>query len=280
MRVAALAFFVLLAGCGGHGGSGSAGAGPGAGAGAGSGGGNGGTGTDGSSGTNDQSLDLASASGYWTGTLDKDGTAVNRVRCLVSSENEFGCLLFDVDQNDVVDGAAHGNISLSASAVTGTGSAFAAFGHTLIDGSTKGTFAITQGNVDSRQSLTLTLDMNGTVATLSANFDTLYDREASLARIAAAYSQYAIEGRPSSFSIDANGVVFAQSQVGCVVNGQVATIDPRYNEYAVNMTFSSCGDLNGDYSGLGMSYDSISMDDTFLFFVFNDTGGLAGAPLK
>jgi hypothetical protein len=262
MRVAALTFFVLLAGCRGGGGSG------------------GGTGTDGSSNTNGESIDPASPSGVWIGTLDKDGAAINQVRCLISSKNDFGCLLFDVDQDDVLDGAAHGHLSVSASAVDGAGSAFAAFGHTLFDGSTKGTFVVTDGTFKSRQSLTLSFDMNGTVATLSANFDSIYDREAALSNIAAAYSLYAIEGIPASFSIDSNGVVFAQSQSGCVINGQVATIDPRYNEYAVSMTIGTCTDLNGDYTGLGMSYDSTSLDDTFLFFVFNDNGGLAGAPVK
>lgn len=71
---------------------------------------------------------------------------------------------------------------------------------------------------------------------LSLTFSSQYNRASSLATIAGSYG-------PSSLAltISADGVLSAQDAgTGCVINGTVATIDPRFNMYAVTLSTMNC----------------------------------------
>jgi hypothetical protein len=71
---------------------------------------------------------------------------------------------------------------------------------------------------------------------LSLTFSDQYNRPSSLTTIAGNYG-------PSSLAltISSDGALFAQdSGTGCVINGTVATIDPRFNMYAVTLSTMNC----------------------------------------
>jgi hypothetical protein len=67
-------------------------------------------------------------------------------------------------------------------------------------------------------------------------FSSSYDTASSLATVAGNYTDGS-----ATLSIDGNGVIFEQDPTtGCVINGQISTIDAQYNAYSVSVTFSSC----------------------------------------
>jgi hypothetical protein len=82
-----------------------------------------------------------------------------------------------------------------------------------------------------------------TTGPVSLSFSSQYNRPSSLATIAGNYG--ATYGQPPGSSlaltISSSGVLFAQDAVtGCVINGTVTTIDPRFNMYGVIMTPMNC----------------------------------------
>lgn len=84
-------------------------------------------------------------------------------------------------------------------------------------------------------------------------YDTLYDRDSSLATIAGNWQS---EGSADVLNISADGVIFSQDPIyGCVTNGEVGIIDPAYNAYDFYFTSSNCtGEaafMNGaEFSGI------------------------------
>lgn len=71
---------------------------------------------------------------------------------------------------------------------------------------------------------------------LSLTFSDQYNRASSLATIAGSYGPGSL-----ALTISSDGVLFAQDGgTGCVINGTVATIDPRFNMYAVTLSTMNC----------------------------------------
>jgi hypothetical protein len=200
---------------------------------------------------------------------------------LVAETRELACLLFDTATGDFA-GAVHGTVQVAnGNQVSGSGTAYAAPGYTLANSSAVvAAFTITGGTVSERASLSLTFSILGQSGAFSGTFDPMYDRDSSLATVAASYSVFDVYGDPASFSIDSNGMLFSQTQSGCVGNGQVSIIDSRFNGYAVSVTVSNCPGLNGTYTGLAVTTDFAVPNDVFLFGVFNSTTAILGAPLK
>lgn len=241
------------------------------------GGGGGGSGSGGAS----PPPPMQSVAGIWEGTLSEGGIVVNDASCLVTQTNELACILFDAT-NGALAGAAHGTVQVTGgNSVSGSGVTYAAPGYVLGDGSSMmASFTITAGTVAERSALNVTISSLGRTSTFSGTFDPLYDRDSSLSIVAGSYTVFDVFGDPASFSIDSTGVLFSQTQSGCVGNGQVAVIDPQVNGYRVEATVSNCPGLNGSYDGLAVTTDLRGTNDVFLFGVFNSNGAIVGAPVK
>jgi len=181
---------------------------------------------------------------------------------------------------DRLAGGVLGSVTATGTVVGGSGTMYAANGYSFANGSTVAPFTISGGTVTARSSIAFTASAAGQSYAISASYDPLYDRGASLANVAAVYRGTLIAGVAASFSINATGMLFAQATNGCVANGQVSVIDSRYNGYNVTVTISSCVGLNGTYSGLGVTLDADGANNMFLFGVFNATGGFVGSPSK
>lgn len=221
-----------------------------------------------------------SPAGIWNGTVSENGAIINEISCLITIDDQIGCILID-PANGQLAGGAIGNVSVSGDDISGSGTAYAAFGYVLANNSTVGGFTINSGTVSERNSLSMTATLADAVYAISASFDSAsYDRDSSLSIIAGSYTSFFVQGEPASFSIDANGELFAQSSSGCVANGQVDVISPTVNGYTVALTISNCPGVDGDYSGLATAADAVAPNDTFLFGVFNASGGLIGTPVK
>ena len=204
---------------------------------------------------------------------------------MIASTSELACIEIDPTTGETT-AAITGTVSVAnGNQVSGGGTIYAASGLVLDDGSTVGNFTITSGTVSERSTLNITADVPGGTSTVSGTFDADYDRDSSLAKVAGVYMNFLIGPTapglpPSSFSIDAGGVIFAQAASGCVANGQVSVIDSQFNEYDVQLTVSSCPGVDGTYNGLGVTTDTVTTDDTFLFAVFANTIAIVADPVK
>ena len=180
---------------------------------------------------------LHSPSGVWEGKAVSLAVS-NDILCLIAESRELACLLTDTI-TDEVTAAAGGTVQVTdTDQVSGSGVLYAAPGFVLADGSLVTDFTITGGTARERESLDLTVEAAGTIATISAAYDSIYDRDSSLATVEGTYAVSAISGNESSFSIDPNGTLFAQTESGCVVQGPVGIIDGRFNAYDVELVVS------------------------------------------
>lgn len=157
----------------------------------------------------------------------------------------------------------------------------APLGFTLDDGSTSATCTAT-GTIQERQSLAVTTNCTtntgGTFSNSAALvYDTVYDRDSSLAVISGNYDDFGLV-----ISVDANGVIFEQDPfTGCVTNGQVSIINSQFNAYDVSITFSSClGNLallNGaTFTGLAILDNTASPEQVIIAL----TGAAGGVTIS
>ena len=202
------------------------------------------------------------------------------IGCLVAETMEFVCIVNDGTISNPIAGA-EGTIQIAnGNQVSGSGNLHAVPGAMLADESTVSALTITAGTVSEGATLNLTLAAAGTTLTLTMAYDTDYDRGSDLATVADVYMTFDIYGDASSFEVDGSGVIFGQSNAGCVLNGQVTIIDATGNAYDVALDLTSCGALNGSYNGLGQTGDSGGTDDQFIFAVFTASGTVIAEALK
>lgn len=191
--------------------------------------------------------------GAWSGT-DNNGLQVfalstdsGRLHWVVPSTGEQG----------------FGTGSVSALSVTINYTYVAPFGFTLPDGSNSATCS-GGGTIEERVSfysdVICTTTLGGSFNnTATLNYDSLYDRDSSLALIAGNYDDFGL-----TINVTASGQVFEQDPAsGCVINGQISIIDSQYNAYDVSITYSNClgtaAVLNGStFSGLGILDNTVA----------------------
>ena len=100
---------------------------------------------------------------------------------------------------------------------------------------------------------------NGDSLTLA--FNTLYNRASSLGTITGNYTAVSTS---IVFADNGSRVVFARNAAtGCVLDGQVAFINPRYNAYDVSVSYASCNGIDGvlndaTITGLGPLDNTVS----------------------
>ncbi len=202
------------------------------------------------------------------------------VDCLVADTLEFTCTLSDPATGDLL-ASAQGTVQVAAqNVISGSGMLYAVPGSVLADGSAVANLTISAGTISQASTLDLTVEAAGTTSTITTTYDAIYERGSDLATIAAVYTTFDIFGDPSSFTIDATGVITGNSAAGCVLNGQVSIIDAVFNAYDVALDITSCGGLNGMYDGLGLTQDSVAMDDLFIFAAFTAQSTIVGEAEK
>ena len=137
----------------------------------------------------------------------------------------------------------------------------APLGATLSDGSATADCTAT-GRLFQRFEFDLTLscttDMGATLdSTVTLTFNSVFDLDSSLATVAANYDANGVV-----LTLMSDGTMFEQDpNTGCVLNGQITPLDPRFNMYDLAFTFASCtgadAKLNGvDFTGLAIYDDT------------------------
>jgi hypothetical protein len=199
----------------------------------------------------------AAVGGLWEGTTSISGMTYDMVG--ISAEDGRG---YFVQEEVMYWGKATSSGSKITYPMTGAGM----LGWKFLDGSAVGTGSIS-GTIQARKSISAnstftTASGTTTTGTVSLNYMPSYDDDSSLALIAGNYvDTYWYMG--GVFNIASNGDLFFQDPgigYSCVINGTVAIINPAYNAYDIQYSYSNCtGELaflNGvTYRGLA-TYDS------------------------
>ena len=89
----------------------------------------------------------------------------------------------------------------------------------------------------------------------------MWDRPASIGTVAGVYTRSTSNGYTMTMTMSANGQLTASDSRGCVINGVVGVPDATHNLYRIDATVTSCGSLDGTYSGMGALLDADAMTD-------------------
>jgi hypothetical protein len=228
-------------------------------------GGGGGGGSGGSGGGSTPPVQNASPGGIWQG---RDAQGSN-ILGLVAEDGRF--------QFVISDGAPYtqywGTLTTNGSTLSGSNIQVAA-GTTYF-----GSVAVTSGTIAARSSLNLTgnftpapgcaVSVCGTASTstVALTFNNVYNQGGALSRIVGNWRDLETG---QVVNINASGVVFAQeTATGCVINGQVSTINTTYNAYSVSYTFSSCRfpyNIQNGTTATGLAFVDTSVSPNNIYF--------------
>ncbi len=205
-------------------------------------------------------------------------STTDNINCLVAETLELVCAVTDV--TGVFVAGVRGTVQVTGSQVTGTGTLYAGPGTSLADGSTFANLIISAGTVSERNSLDLTISGVAVSISLATTFDASYNRGSALATVDGNFPTFDIFGDPGTFTVNADVITLATNSL-CVGNGQISIIDANFNAYAVTLDVTSCGALDGMYTGLGLTGDAMmGTDNVFSFRVFTSDSVIVGDPTK
>lgn len=202
------------------------------------------------------------AGGIWIGTSSGGGLTI-QIQGVIAENNEGRFIDENGTQYIITSISGNdGDIRINFNA-------YAQFGYVFLNGSTSGTGNIT-GTVRERSSFSGNFSFStGESGTVSFTYDTLYDRDSSLAKLSGQWNEsYGI------MTVDPDGSFFEQDSFGCVYSGQASIINTDYNAYRLTMTVSNCGGSNGSYSGLGILADLNVANDEDLFILQMNSNAL------
>ena len=102
---------------------------------------------------------------------------------------------------------------------------------------------------------------NGDAGTFNMSLSPMWDRPASIGAVAGVYTRSTSNGYTMTMTMSANGQLTGSDSRGCLINGSVAVPDATHNMYRIDATVTSCGLLDGTYSGMGALLDADAMQD-------------------
>lgn len=188
----------------------------------------------------------AAVGGLWEGQTNIAGQGVFELIGIIA---EDGTAYFLQE-----DGVMYwGKVTSSGNSLSSTLEGAGILGIPLWDGSASGSGSAT-GTINARTSIaansTFTTALGSkSTASIALSFYSLYDTDSSLALIAGNYVD-SLGLYAGVLNIAGDGVVFLQNpDTGCVINGQVAIINPSYNAYDVRFSYSSCTGSNAVFNG-------------------------------
>jgi hypothetical protein len=127
------------------------------------------------------------------------------------------------------------------------------------DGTNHGTWSMT---VDHRATgMTGQFHGSGDTGSFAMELSPMWNRTGSMSTAAGVYTRTTSSGYAMTMTIGANGQITGQDTRGCVFNGTVTVPDPTHNLYRLEAAVSSCGALDGPYTGMGTLVDADAMRD-------------------
>ena len=195
----------------------------------------------------------ASPGGVWQGTSSLGLGVVG----LVSESGQFYFIRGDGAQ-------FVGRLTTSGDELSANFVGYVPFGEKFDDGSTTGTGSLS-GNVDERTRISA--DINFTTSrgatnqsTMALSYDPIYERDSSLESVA---GNYLDTDKNVVINVNNDGELFSQDPKShCVTNGTVSVIDPAFNLYRVEYTFSNCKGHHQEVLNGKVAEGLATLDDT------------------
>lgn len=211
----------------------------------------------------------AKPGGLWEGqtTNDAQPGIVQDFIGVTTDSGEFRFLSL------VTGGQFIGTLTVVGNSVTGTGLGYAPVGSTWTDGSIITSVNIS-ATVTERQQFSGTWTTgSGDSGTLTFSYSSMHERSSTFAKLSANW--FFTDGFYSiTISIDGNGAITGSDTDGCVFTGQATIPDSSFNTYSLSVDITSCGAINGLYSGLAIMDDNVVQDDRLIATVNNGSFAL------
>ena len=193
-----------------------------------------------------------SPGGVWRGTSSLGFGVVG----LVSESGQFHLIQGDGAQ-------LVGSLSMSGDQLSANFVGYASFGEEFDDGSTSGVGSVS-GTLDERSRISADIDFTtsrgaASQSTISLSYDPIYEQDSSLESVAGNYLDTA---RNVVINMNNDGELFSQDpRSHCITNGTVSVIDPAFNLYRVQYTFSNCKGREKGLNGT-IAEGLATLDDT------------------
>ena len=195
----------------------------------------------------------ASPGGVWQGTSSLGVGVVG----LVSETGQFHFIRGDSVQ-------FVGRLTTSGDELSANFVGYVPFGEKFDDGSTTGVGSLS-GNLDERTSISADIDFTtsrgaASQSTISLSYDPIYERDSSLESVA---GNYLDTERNVVINVNNDGELFSQDPKSqCITNGTVSVIDPAFNLYRVEYTFSNCKGHHQEVLNGTVAEGLATLDDT------------------
>jgi len=195
----------------------------------------------------------ASPGGVWQGTSSLGVGVVG----LVSETGQFHFIRGDSVQ-------FVGRLTTSGDELSANFVGYVPFGEKFGDGSTTGVGSLS-GNLDERTSISADIDFTtsrgaASQSTISLSYDPIYERDSSLESVA---GNYLDTERNVVINVNNDGELFSQDPKSqCITNGTVSVIDPAFNLYRVEYTFSNCKGHHQEVLNGTVAEGLATLDDT------------------
>ena len=194
----------------------------------------------------------ASPGGVWRGTSSLGFAVVG----LVSESGQFHFIQGDRAQ-------LVGRLTTSGDELSANFVGYVPFDEKFDDGSTTGVGSLS-GNLDERSGISADISFTtargaASQSTIALSYDAIYERDSSLESVAGNYLDTA---RNVVVNVNDDGELFSQDpESHCITNGTVSVIDPAFNLYRVEYTFSNCKGHEKELNGT-VAEGLATLDDT------------------
>lgn len=202
-----------------------------------------------------------SANGYYDGTFTENGLSYPVFAILHN-----GTIYAISTQAGTV---YQGVYSTNENELNGSVSAYYLNGGLYADADLSGTFK-------ENESIDLSFQTDiGTAGTVKMNFNSAYNATANLETIGGNWI-YSEGSYSVSITVESGGQFFGQDTNGCAYSGVISQANGDNNIFDVTLSIEACNDLNGDYDGLGatfnngLEFDVIATNtNSFYFYPFS-----------
>ena len=197
----------------------------------------------------------SSANGLWEGTFTENGVGTFDVSGLLYNGR---IIAISESAGTIYDG----NYLVKGNNITGSVTVYE------INGGPVATAEIS-GSVSEQDSISVSFDTSyGTSGTMTLFFNSIYNRTSSLSLVAGSWN-YTDGAYSLTITVQNDGSIFGQDSAGCVVSGTIGLLDASHNLYSMNVSITSCGMLNGSYTGFAGLFDDINTNDFLQVAVSN-----------
>ncbi len=202
----------------------------------------------------------ASITGLWSGTVISNNGQQTNVLAVASTDNELR--MFSDDQNIQYAGT----VSIKGNQGSGSLKGYIADG-VFYNNQSTATFSVSFTVVEG-DSISGTYSTQGDSGSFTLYYNTGAERQSSLLDIVGNWG-YSYLTYWADATVSNNGQVQASFETGCIVSGRVSLPSYDWSIYKALVNVTSCGELNGSYTGLVLLQDSSDGSELLWFMLTN-----------